>query len=56
MCNEEGIYVSKYCQQNGFNACALMITGFPGEFHDYDKKDVAEESNYNLLLMSRFFK
>ena len=31
MCNEEGIYVSDYCQKNGFNECALMITGFPGK-------------------------
>ena len=31
MCNDEGIYVSEYCQKNGFNECALMITGFPGK-------------------------
>ena len=30
MCNEDGIYVSKYCQQNGITECAMMITGFPG--------------------------
>ena len=33
MCNEEGIYVSNYCQQNGLDQCALMITSFPGK-HD----------------------
>ena len=31
MCNEEGIYVSNYCQQNGLDQCALMITSFPGK-------------------------
>ena len=34
MCNEEGIYVSDYCQKNGFNECALMITGFPGKISE----------------------
>ena len=38
MCNEEGIYVSQYCQQNGFNECALMITGFPGKYERYLKR------------------
>ena len=47
MCNEDGIYISDYCKNNGFDECALMITDFPGKLLFLKSLNIYEEFYFN---------